>query len=456
MSSVLAVALAWSAQVGSIEVRDASTYPLVDARAFAVDAADVARTLAAGAGFVLAGEDLLAGRPAVDLVVEGRPLEQVLDALALATRTQVRVEARAITFLPPRDPTALDDLLLDAETAWIGLIRQFPATEAARVARVELGRAQELRGHEDAALAHYEVAASGTAESPASLDALRAASDLLMRRGEWADALPRLSRLAQSTTDPAEQVGARLGVARCLAEQGRGIEALALVDAVDLSFPPRSPREVAERELARARGHLAAGDPESALRELDARATLDPRRGGSAEDLALRALALQALDAPNEAARAWLACSTVTKGPDRDDALVAAARLAALAGDDLSVLFVERLARGGTRGTEIARLAQAARVRLGLAEADRDMERLRARWAERAHVPYAERATLAVALVRATAREVGTDAAAEVARAAIPELSGSEARTVRTALAAAYEEEGAWAEAARVWGGTAP
>ncbi|MBL8861970.1 MAG: hypothetical protein JNK02_08145 [Planctomycetes bacterium] len=458
MAAMIGSALLLVAVIGAdgLTVRASGSDIVVDAERVGVEPIEVARALAAGAGLVLRGEDLLAGRPRVDLDLSGRPLREVLGYLALATRTLVDVDAQAITFLPARDPTDVEELILDAEAAWIALIREFPSTEAARVARVELGRAQELRGHEDAALVHYEIAAGDASESPASLDALAAAAELMIRRGEWAGALHKLSRLAQGSSEEAEQIRARLGIARCLAEQGRGTEALALLEVVDVSYPVRGPTDVAARALARTRALLAAGRPADALHELDRRAGIDPRHGERSEDLGLRARALQELNAPLEAARAWLACSTAAKGAERDDALASAARLAAAGGDDLAVLFVERLARGGGRHEEIALAADRARVRLGLAALELDLPRLEQRWSARARVGSKERAQLARDLVRALAREHGAAAAASLARAAIEELPAGDARTVRTALAVAYENEGAWEQAALVWGGAQP
>jgi hypothetical protein len=277
-----------------------------------------------------------------------------------------------------------------------------------------------------------------------------------MRRNQWNPAMHRLSRLARTSPERNVQVDARLGVARALAEQGRGKEALALVDVVDLSYPPKGDQEFAARRLVRARAHLAAGAPAFALRELDARAALDPRLGESLDDLELRARALEQLDKPLEAARAWLACASSRAPADRGDAFASAARLSALAGDDLAVLFIERVAQGGSAEAAVTRLADSARVRLGLSNREQAAERLENSWADRTQLSGRDRAALACDLVSATARERGAEEAAIVARTALETVSATDGRSIRTALAIAYENEGAWAEAARVWGGTAP
>lgn len=274
-----------------------------------------------------------------------------------------------------------------------------------------------------------------------------------MERADWSAAMRRFSRLAQSSADESTQIEARLAIAHALAEQGRGPEALALIDVIDLSYRPTTPTDVAERRLARARAHMAAGSAAEALRELDKRAASDPRLGARIDDLSLRARALEELDAPLEAARAWLACSSVATPAQRGDALIAAARLSAAGGDDIAVLFVERLARGTARADEVARLADSARERLGIDLEERGLARLEERWRTRSELKPRERAALAVELVTALARERGADAALAVAREAQEELPDSEARSIQSALAAAYEREGAWVDAARVWGG---
>jgi TolA-binding protein len=452
---LLALASAQS-PAAEISVREIEGQMQVDARGDAVEPLAFARSLATGSGRALEGGELLADRGTLELNLAGRSLEDVLALLAHATRTRVDVDRHAIVFSSEFALTDAEDIQADAEAAWVSLVREFPDHEAARTARVWLGIAQERRGHEDAALTHYDAAARDEVDSPAAERALRAASDLLMRRGRWDAAMQRLSRLARTSPQRNVQIDARLGVARALAEQGRGTEALALVDVVDLSYPPSGEAEVAARRLVRARGHLAAGAPASALRELDARAVLDPRLGESLDDLELRARSLEQLDSPLEAARAWLACAGSRVPADRGDALASAARLSASAGDDLAVLFIERVAQGGSAEAAVTRLADSARVRLGLADHERSVEHLEKSWADRAQLTGRDRAALASDLVSATARERGAEEAAVVARKALETVSATDGRSIRTALAIAYENEGAWAEAARVWGGTAP
>lgn len=440
-----------------ITVRPVDGDPVVDAVSSAVDPLDLVRRLAAGTAREVRGDDLLLGRPRIDVNLVGRPLEEVLTLLGHATRTRIELDGRAITIAPERDPLDVEGLELDAESAWVSLVREFPDRESARVARLALGIVQERRGNEDAALTHYDAAARDAKGSPAAERALKAASDLLMRHGEWDEAMHRLSRLAQSSKDDDTQASVRLAIARSLAEQGRGVEALALVDVVDLTYPAHDEAQVAERRLMRARAHLASGAPLLALMELDARAAADPMAGGQPDDLGLRAQALEELGSPREAARAWLARSTLVVDPaGRADALHAAARLSASSGDDIAVLFIERLARGTAREAEVADYADAARARLGLGPDLHDLPFLEERWSQRARVAPADRATLAADLVIATARERGAEAAAGVARTALDEVPLEAGRAIRAALAVAYESEGSWAEAARVWGGNAP
>lgn len=422
----------------------------------AIDPLELVRRIAAGSGREVLGEDLLAGRARLDVHLVDRTIENVLELAGYATKTHIEVGRRTVRITRERTLADIEELRLDAEAAWVSVVRDFPGHEAARVARVELGAAQERRGFEDAALTHYDAATRDDAQSTATERALQSAGNLLLRRGDWSEAMRRFSRLAQGSRDVRTQATARIAMSRALAEMGRGAEALALVDVVDLSYPPIDAQEAADRRLARARAHLSSGSAADALSELDARASSDPRLGGQVEDLGLRARALEELGAPLEAARAWLACASVASPSDRAEALLAAARLSAAGGDDIAVLFIERLARGGSRAAEVTRRADTARSRLGLGPDERDLEHLEKRWEERSRLSPREHAALASDLVTATARERGAEAAAAIARTALAEVPEAESRTIRSALAIAYETEGSWAAAARIWGGVAP
>ncbi len=456
MILVIFAAFTMQAAAPGVLVRVVDGQARVDAVVATIDPMEFAGNLAAGTNRTLVGGDLLTGRGTLELNIVDRPLEDVLELLAHAMHTRVEMDRHAITFTNENPFADSEELQMDAESAWVSLVRDYPDREAARTARVWLGIAQERRGHDVAALAHYEAAAREAMHSPAAERALRAAGAILTRRGEWTAALDRFSRLAQSSPERDVQVEARLGVARALAEQGRGAEALALVDVVDLSYPAQNKEEVADRHLARARAHLASGSATEALHDLDARAAADPRLGERLEDLELRARTLEQLGSPLESARAWLACSASDDAADRAFALESAARLSAVGGDDLAILFIERVARGGTSEVAVTRLADAARIRLGIDSPEKDIGSLEQRWNDRSGLSGRERAALAADLVTETARERGADEAAIVARNAIGTVSIADGRTIRSALAVAYENEGAWAEAARVWGGTAP
>ncbi len=452
LATILILAAA-QAPTTDIAVSEVEGELVVDLAATAVDPLELLHRFARESGRRVEGDELLLGRPRLDVALAGRSLESVLELVGHATRTRIALTRRTITIMPEHALSDTAELDLDAEAAWVSLLRDFPGDEVARVARVELGHLQEKLGHEDAALAHYDAAVVDPTNTPASERALRAAGALLLERGDWSAAMRRYSRLAQSSADERTQIEARLAIAHALAEQGRGAEALALIDVIDLSYRPISAEEVAERGLSRARAHMAAGQATEALHELDKRAASDPRLGGRIDDLSLRARALEALDAPLEAARAWIACSSVAAPAHRGDALLAAARLSAAGGDDIAVLFIERLAQATARADEVTRLADSARERLGIDPDARGLARLEERWRTRSVLPSRERAALAVELVTVLARERGADAATTVAREAQEELPGPEARSIRSALASAYESEGAWAEAARVWGG---
>jgi len=440
-----------------IEVRSTEDGTVVDASASDVDPRALLRELALKWGRSLRGDELLAGADPLDLQLAARDVDELLRALSFATGTRIAADRDAISIAPDHDRAPVSDLDVEAEGAWLEFARAFPRHEGARLARVELGLAQERRGQDDAALAHYDVASRTDEGSPAALLALESASKLLARRGQWDEALPRLSQLALRATTSEAQASARVTMARALAEQGRGVDALALLEAVDLSYPPADAREALDRRLVCARAHLACAHPLLALNELDARAAADPQLGAGGDDLELRARALEAIGSFGDASRAWLAFSSTASPSDRSRALVTAARLAAAGGDDLGVLFVERVARGSAREAEVARFAGSARARLGLVRTEEmSLASLEQRWSDRAHLGPVERAALAARLVVATDRGRGVDQAANVARAALAELDGADGMPIRAALATAYERHGRWLDAARTWGGMAP
>jgi tetratricopeptide (TPR) repeat protein len=442
----------------SVEVRTVDGEALVDASATSISPAGFLARLAEGSGRELRGQDALAESDPLDVQLQSRPLGMVLRAVALATNTEVTFDAHVISISPAREPGTLDGLDLEAQAAWLRLVRDFPDHEASRIARLQLGRAQERLGHEEAALAHYDAAVRADVVSPAMEEALLAASDLCLRRGEWGEAQRRLSQLAVQSAAESVRIYARITTARTLALQGRGAEALNLLDAVDLSYPPSGPEQVHERLLVRARGQLAAGNAAAALAALDRRAVEHASFGQSCEDLELRARALDALGAPLEAARAWLAVSTLSTGRERASALAAAARLADRGGDDIALLFISRLAADGAAESSsrslIERLADDAQDRLGLTAGPRAaVEALERRWERRAGLTPSDRVDLAVRCIPAIADLRSVEEAALVARTALSELDGADGRPMRAALAASYERRGLWSQAARVWGG---
>jgi len=448
-----------------VEVRAVEGEILVDASGTSVDPSAFLRRLAEGSGSNLRGETALVASDPFDVHLQSRPLDSVLRALALATNTEISWEANVISIAHDHEARTLDASNLEAQSAWLRLARDFPDHEASRVARLHLGRAQERLGHEEAALAHYDAAVHPEVVSPAMEQALQAAGDLLMRRGDWAEAQRRLSKLAIRAADESVRVSARIATARALAMQGRGPEALGLLDSVDLSHPPRDQRETADRRLVRARAYLVAGDPTAALAALDQRAATHAAFGLTQEDLDLRARALDELGAPIESARAWLACASLSSGRERGEALAAAARLARAGGEDLSLLFIARLARDGAESSPsedpnmalVERLSSEAEEHLGLAGGSAgSVEALELAWKSRGVLAPSERVHLAERCVQTIARMRSLEEAARLARTAISELDGADGTPVRAALAASYERRGMWSQAARLWSGGDP
>jgi hypothetical protein len=466
MSAILlCAALAFAGEL-HVQVRGSDGDWLVDAAGTSVRPDAFLRRVAVGAEKRVRGDELLAGADTVDVHLEGRALETVLRALALATDTVIAFDADSITVAPARedvkgarrDGAGVESLERAAQAAWLRLAREFPDHEAARAARLELGRAQERLGHDEAALAHYDAAVRSDVTSPAMDRALQAASDLLWRRGDYGEAQRRLSQLAVHAADPALRCSARIATARALALQGRGPEALGLLDAIELSFPPRDDRDGEERRLVRARAELASGNPSAALLDLDRRAVAHAALGLTSEDLELRARALDSLGATLEASRAWLACASLSSGRAKQDALASALRLSAAGGDALGVIFIAKLAdekdQSDADRAIAKRLVAEARERLALEELPgASMEALASRWQSRARLAPSDRAALAARCIQSAARTHSIDEALQYARTAITELDGADPALVRGALAESYERRGMWSQAAALWNG---
>ena len=454
MSALCFCVAAFLAGDAQVEVRVVDGESVVDASGSSIDPAAFLRQLAEGSSRTLRGDDVLANAEPLDLRVHERALDSVLRSLALATNTTISADLHTITISPPREHVKLEDLELETQASWMRLVRDFPEHEAARAARFQLGRTQERLGHEEAALAHYDAAVRTDVVSPAMELALQASSELFARRGSWGEAQRRLSELAVHASSDAVRASARIATARALSMQGRGSEALALLDAVDLSYPPRDDHEFQDRLLARARGQLAAGNAPGALRELDRRAAVHSSLGLVSEDLELRARALDVAGSPLEASRAWLACASLSSGREKSDALLAAARLATTGGDDLAVLLIARLAKGSAQEAPVQRMADEARQRLGLdATPAETLEALEARWKQHTRLTPSDRVALAARCVTAVAHARSVEDAAQFARIALSELDGADGSPVRAALADSYERRGLWTEAARVWNG---
>ncbi len=306
----------------------------------------------------------LLDRPAL-LTVElvERPLDQVLEFTLGSIGLRFELHRTSIKLLKgaPETPEAQLD---SAAAAWTRASMRFPDHPFAAEARLAQGEIAELRGLPTAARATYVALAEDYPNSAVTGEAYMRAGRISAQLGQW-DEAGRLYRTL-ATLDVAGEfhASARLEWARALVAQGDPQGALYMLSALDTNYPTVDATEETARRLVKARALNERGRFMEALEEID---NADPNFDdfGRWEALYIRAVALEGIGLPGDAARAWLLYSNEAKGADLELSLQEAARLALEADDDLAVLFVVRRAElaGLTEGFEV--YEREARRRIG-------------------------------------------------------------------------------------------
>ncbi len=462
------------AQEISVRVENDETLCTVKARGASVDA--VLRELGRQSGREVLGLDSRWVFDPIDVDLVDRPLDLTVDGLAGAAGLRAQVKAGSITVRPDLDESASIEQLEDmAEVMFVRALRRFPESPDAAEAEMRLGQIQESRKHDEAARAHYDGIVRAHPDSPLVSEALLRAAMIHQRHAEWVEAAARWSQLANRPPPNPYAVKARVELTRCLAFQGDGRQALALIEALDRTMPPDNQPDRADRMYVRAAALVAADRGAEALAMLDEAMAVGLDQASSIDAIRLRAEAFDRAGMPAEAARSWLAYAD--KGGDgrRRTACARAARSAAKAGDSLGVLFVERLAQGSGAEDEILPLADAARETLGFTLKQEDMRLARLKlaedqcsrkefeeasrtlatiWRERADFgePDFTRATLAHA--RCMSATVSLETAIVELRAALEDIRYPENRRHVYLLAGElYEQHEQWELAAQAYGG---
>jgi tetratricopeptide (TPR) repeat protein len=331
-------------------------------------ASEVLHALARQCGAEVEGLELLPRTARVDVDLRDRPVPQALEFVlgSLGLRLETRTDTwRARAML--RAPDAPDLLREEALAAYEAALREFPSAPDAAQALLHQGALELALGRPEAACKRFDDLVERFPYSAECAQALFRAGQACEALGEWDQAAGRFAELLRLERANDFERAARLELARCTVEIGSGERALAMLDALDGAEPPEDEAEVALRHLLRARALAATGAHASALAVLGALESRALAPGQYLETLELSARSLEGVGRSADAARRWLLLSQDATGAQRAHALEQAARLALEAGDEVGVLFIDKLAAAGA-DTESATAAQVreARRRLGL------------------------------------------------------------------------------------------
>jgi hypothetical protein len=327
--------------------------------------------------------------PLIDVTLDRRPLEQVLEFALGGAGLRRRVEREALLVRSDVAPgDTAEELAGLAAEAWSRAAARFPRHPIAPSARLAQGELAELARRADAARASYLDLLASAPASPATGEALLRAGRLAAARRDWSEASEHFRALANLPDAGEYQAVARIELARATLALGDAEGALFIVAALEESHPCWDASEAAARALVRIEALLALGRHQDALLELDLAGERFAALG-IADLSALRARALAGAGAKDEAARTLLELARTQNGPERITTYREAARLAEESGDRLGVLYVAREARAAGFGAVVAPAEERARQALGLeppiADLPDAMQRLiqAERWLER-------------------------------------------------------------------------
>jgi tetratricopeptide (TPR) repeat protein len=323
----------------------------------------------------LVGFEETARSALVDAQLEDRPAFEAIEAILGSVGLEARIQPGVLVIEETRPGQWSQPELLDqASAAYALAMRKHPSHALAPSARLAQGGIEEQRGNWDAALTHYEAVLEQFKSAPEAPRARMRSALTLERMGLWRDATKHLQILAHSNTSHDLGVDARFELARCSEELGDHERTLSVLAALDSHSPALEVADVTRRNLLAARASIGLNHHIDALRLLDHSEriglTLEQRNMAHG----LRALAFEGLELNGEASRCWLIFSREARGEDRALALENAARLAAIDGDDVGVLFVyEQAARDGL-GARLLPFVRDARATLGLSPRLRNVE----------------------------------------------------------------------------------
>jgi tetratricopeptide (TPR) repeat protein len=332
-------------------------------RAQNASALSVLREVTRLSGHELNGLDLL-DRPALLTVdLSDRPIEHVLEYALGSLGLRYELDRRSITVLEG-EPRSSEEHLDLATASWIRVANRFPDHPAAADARFAQAQLAELRGLDGAARSLYLTLVEDYPNAALTGEAYMRAGRISARLGQWSDASRIYRTLADLDVASEYHAAARLEWARTMVAQGDPRSAMYMLSALDANYPTFDRTELTARRLVKARALNSRELYMEALEELDL-ADPDFDSLGALEALQIRAVALEGIGLPGEAARAWLLYADEATGRERVFAFGQAARLSLEAEDELAVLFVVRQAEEAGVEVGLEGFERTARARLG-------------------------------------------------------------------------------------------
>jgi tetratricopeptide (TPR) repeat protein len=328
----------------------------------------VVREIARLSGRDVTGLDALDEPALVTVDLVDRPLDQVLEFTLGSLGLRADLSRTTIEIVSDRPKTADEHLDL-AAAAWLRAWSRFPDHMDAPQARLAQAEIAEMRGLSSAARSSYLTLAEDYPSSAVVGEAYMRAGRISGQLGQWAEASRLFRTLSNLDAGSEYHAAARLEWARAMVAQGDPQAALYMLSALATNYPTTDVTELTGRRLVKARALNARELFMEALTELD-RADPNFDDFGRWEALHIRALALEGVGLPGDAARAWLLYAGEANGNDRAHAYHEAARLSLAADDELAVLFVIRQAEIAGVTTGLEAYERDARQKLGLAVSD--------------------------------------------------------------------------------------
>jgi tetratricopeptide (TPR) repeat protein len=356
-----------------ITVENQDTYCDVRARAYPVH--KLMKELCEELGDLeLRGFEDVTSSPEVSVSLKHRPLAQTIDYILGSVGMSGTVTTRFIEVkgaLPPFPEP--DDARGAARVAYLTALRFFPESEEAPQARMELASLALDEDQPQRAIDHYLLLLEDYPGDELAGDARMRAGRLLVELENWDQGEAMFREVAdveiknltrQRLSVIAE---ARRELARCVLHRGQPRQALFMLLGLDNAIPPVDSNDRAIRLYLLAQAQLDLGNHIECMRYLD-----QAQRAGRGvisefEGLDLRARAMELAGRQIEAAMGWLRFSHDQPDDLKSKALVRAAQLAlSVEGEELSVLFVHKLAEQQGIGDALLPMANEARARLGL------------------------------------------------------------------------------------------